>query len=334
MKSNNNNKKVAIIVLITAIIGFSNSIMAADPIVLRFAHSASPESPKGKMATRFQQLVKDNVGDSSVVVEVYPNGILFDDEQLAPAVFKNRVQLIATPIANLRPYSRRIQLFDLPFLFVTERAASRFLRGDYGQRLLRLVNRHGANGLGYLENGMKQISATTKIVNPNDAKNVKFLIADSKISDVQFRKVGARPIVGNLHKIVPMLQSNVVDAQESTWSNMYTREIYPHQAFILESNHVYLADMIMASKQGWSAIPENIRKRLEDQLAKAIEYGNALALQQAKNEKNLILESQQTEITQMTVDQRELWVDAMKDVWEQFSDEIGADLINAAASAR
>ena len=36
----------------------------------------------------------------------------------------------------------------------------------------------------------------------------------------------------------------------------------------------------------------------------------------------------------MTVEQRELWVEAMQGVWQQFENEIGSSLIDAAASAR
>ncbi|NCX65252.1 MAG: C4-dicarboxylate ABC transporter, partial [Proteobacteria bacterium] len=37
-------------------------------------------------------------------------------------------------------------------------------------------------------------------------------------------------------------------------------------------------------------------------------------------------------INELTADQRKQWVDAMKPVWKQFENEIGADLIAAAAS--
>lgn len=311
-----------------------NDVLAADSIVLRFAHSASADSPKGKMAIRFQELVQARIGSQSVKVEVYPNGILFDDDQLVSAVLKNRAQLIATPISNLQPYVGRFKLFDLPFLFVTEKAASRFLNGEYGGRLLNLIDKAGAVGLAFLNNGMKQLSATKKIVTPKDAENVKFLISDSNVTDIQFRQVGARPIVGSLNKVVSQLKTQVVDGQENTWSNMYTQGIYKHQPYVLESNHVYLADVIVASKEAWKGIPEGLRATLLEQLKQAVEYGNKLASQQSLYEKQLIIDSGETVAVQMTVEQRELWVEAMQGVWKKFENQIGSGLINAAASAR
>lgn len=314
---------------------FLHSVFAQDPTVVRFAHSAATSSPKGKMAVRFQQLVRNKIGDQKVVVEVYPNAILFDDDQLVDAVFNNRVELIATPVSNLRDFSPRMQLFDLPFLFVTEAAALRFLQGEYGDRLLRLVDPHGGLGLGYLNNGMKQLSSTTKVVVPSDAKNLKFLISsDSKVPDMQFRRIDARPVPGNLNKVVSLLESKIIDGQENTWTNIQTRGIHKHQPFILESNHVFLADMVVASKKGWNVIPQDLKAELEDLLKKAIQYGNDLSFKESKDKKILINASDQTLITQMTVNQRETWVRAMEGVWDQFESEIGSELINNAASAR
>jgi C4-dicarboxylate-binding protein DctP len=92
--------------------------------------------------------------------------------------------------------------------------------------------------------------------------------------------------------------------------------------------------MILASKDSWKGIPENLRKTLIEQLKEAVAYGNNLAAQQSLYEKQLILDSGQTVAVQMTVEQRELWVEAMQGVWQQFENEIGSSLIDAAASAR
>ena len=257
------NTRKVVLVLLTILTSqtflYANQVFAKEPVVLHFAHSASVDSPKSKIALRFQELVQNRLGSQFVKVEVYPKGMLFDDDQLAPAVLKNRVQMIAAPVSNLQLYSPRFKLFDLPFLFLTEKAASRFLQGVYGERLLSLVENIDAVGLAYLNNGMKQISSSKKVVVSEDAKNLNFLISNSDIADIQFRQIGAQPIVGNLNKVVTQLKNQVVDGQENTWSDIYNLQVYEHQPYVLESNHVYLADMIIASKEFWESLPDQIR---------------------------------------------------------------------------
>lgn len=313
---------------------FNATTLAAEPVVIRFAHSAAVDSPKGQMALHFQKLIKESLGDKSVVVEVYPEGMLFDDKQILPAVIKNRVQLVVTPISNMQSFSPRLKLFDLPFLFVSEEAASNFLEGEYGDRILRLIGRSEVIGLGFLDGGMKQLSSSNKVTIPKEAKNLKFLTSNSDVTSKFYRNIGARPIVANLNKTATLLKNKLAEGQEGTWSNIRTRGIHNYQAYILESNHVYLADVILASAESWKSIPENIQSIIEIQLKKSIAYGNNFSRNQAVDERELIVNSGLSEIITMSVEQRQQCISVTKGVWKEFEDEVGAELIRAAASSR
>ncbi len=81
----------------------------------------------------------------------------------------------------------------------------------------------------------------------------------------------------------------------------------------------------------WMGLPKDIREELDSILAEVTHDRNKLS-------RNLNLESRQKVIdakgTVRTLDkaQKEAWRVAMKPVWDQFSGEIGQDLIDAAAS--
>ena len=50
-------------------------------------------------------------------------------------------------------------------------------------------------------------------------------------------------------------------------------------------------------------------------------------------DRQAIIDSGRSEVIQITDAERAKWVEAMKPVWKQFEDEIGADLIEAAAAS-
>ena len=52
---------------------------------------------------------------------------------------------------------------------------------------------------------------------------------------------------------------------------------------------------------------------------------------EAKNRQNIL--DSGGKINELTPEQRQEWVDAMKPVWKKFEKDIGADLIEAAASS-
>jgi C4-dicarboxylate-binding protein DctP len=46
-----------------------------------------------------------------------------------------------------------------------------------------------------------------------------------------------------------------------------------------------------------------------------------------------IIDAKTSEIDALTAEQRQQWREAMRPVWDKFSDQIGADLIKAAEAA-
>ena len=57
-------------------------------------------------------------------------------------MLKGNVEIAAPAVSKIKKYAPRLQVLDLPFLFVSPDAANNFLQGPYGDRMLRLVERH------------------------------------------------------------------------------------------------------------------------------------------------------------------------------------------------
>ena len=53
---------------------------AADPIVIKFSHVVTPDTPKGRAADRFRQLAEER-SKGRLKVEVYPNSSLYKDKE-------------------------------------------------------------------------------------------------------------------------------------------------------------------------------------------------------------------------------------------------------------
>ena len=192
------------------------------------------------MARKFQQLLSERLGDEVASVVIYPNSSLYGDNEVGDELLKGNVELAAPSVSKLKKYTKRLQVFDIPFLFVTPESADNFLRGPYGKRMLRLVGRKGLLGLGFLNNGMKQLSASTPIRRPEDVKGLKFRIMNSDVLAAQFEQIGAIPMRKPFSQVYSLLQSQEIDGQENTWSNIYSKKFYEYQPHIIESNHGYL----------------------------------------------------------------------------------------------
>ncbi len=60
---------------------------------------------------------------------------------------------------------------------------------------------------------------------PADAKGQKFRIMSSKVLEAQFHAVGANPQMMPFSEVYSGLQQGVIDGQENTNSNIFTKKI-------------------------------------------------------------------------------------------------------------
>jgi C4-dicarboxylate-binding protein DctP len=306
--------------------------LADEPVVIKFSHVVAENTPKGLMAERFKELVAEKTG-GEVVVEVYPNSQLFGDDKVLEAMLLGDVQVAAPALSKFSRYTDVLALYDLPFLFENLDAVDRFQESEQGQAMLDSISKKGLIGLGYLHNGMKQLSSSKPLRVPEDAAGLKFRIMSSEVLEAHFEAVDAAPLKKPFSEVFTLLQTRAIDGQENTWSNIYSKKFFEVQPYITESNHGLLDYMVVTAKEFWSGLGDEQRAQVKEALDEALAYGNQIARDKAVEDKQKIAESGRTEIIELTPEQRAQWVEVMKPVWGQFEDEIGAELIEAAYQA-
>lgn len=303
--------------------------LSAAPIEIKFSHVVAENTPKGQMATKFKALVEERL-PGKVEVKVFPNSQLFGDNKVLEAMLLGDVQIAAPSLSKFQKYTKQLQVFDLPFLFEDMDAVERFQNGPAGQELLGALEKKGLVGLGYLHNGMKQFSSSKPLKVPADANGLKFRIMTSDVLAAQFEAVEANPVKKPFSEVFTLLQTKAIDGQENTWSNIYSKKFFEVQEYITESNHGVLDYLIVTSKEFWMTLPEDIRPVVKQALAEAILFGNQIAADKAMSDKQAIIDSGRSKVLNITKEERQQWVNAMKPVWKQFESEIGKATIDAA----
>jgi C4-dicarboxylate-binding protein DctP len=316
-----------------AAVALSASLLAvpawSKPIVIKFSHVVAENTPKGQMANKFRDLVNERL-QGKVEVEVYPNSQLFGDNKVLEAMLLGDVQMAAPALSKFSRYTKKLQLFDLPFLFKDIASVDRFQQSDAGKEMLNSISKKGLVGLGYLHNGLKQLSSSKPLKVPADAKGLKFRIMSSDVLAAQFKAVKATPLKKPFSEVFTLLQTKAIDGQENTWSNIYSKKFFEVQPYITESNHGLLDYMVVTSMEFWNALSDDIRAELKKAMDEAIAFGNSVALQKSLDDKQKIIDSKRSEIITLTPEERAQWVEVMKPVWKEFEGQIGKDLIDAA----
>jgi C4-dicarboxylate-binding protein DctP len=268
-----------------------------------------------------------------VRIEVYPSAQLMEDTESIEALAFGEVQMIATSVALFDRLTQKLQVFDLPFLFPDLAAVERFQKSPEGSALLTALTGRGILGLQYWHNGMKQFSGPRPLIEPADARGLKFRVMESDITQAQIEAIGGNPQKMAFGEVYQALQTGTVDAQENTWSNIYSSKFYEVQPYMTESNHGYIGYYVAVNAQFWQSLPDDLRTGLEATLDEVTKWGNARSEAINQEGKQRIIESDRSQITVLTPEQLAQWQQAMRPVWDQFRDRIGADLVDAALAA-
>jgi C4-dicarboxylate-binding protein DctP len=318
--------------LLTAAMLMACASTFAAPIIIKYSHVVADQTPKGRSAIKFKELMEKRF-PGKVEVQIFPNSQLFGDGKEMEALLLGDVQIIAPSLAKFGKYTKQLQVFDLPFLFNDIQAVDRFQASPEGQKLLTSMEKKGITGLGYLHNGMKQLSATRPLGDPADAKGLKFRIQPSDVIEAQFKAVGAIPQKLAFSEVYQALQSGVVDGQENTWSNIYSKKFHEVQGYIMESNHGVIDYMVIANTKWLNSLPPDIRKGLNESMKESIALGNEMAFNDIAKDRAKVVADQKAKVLMMSPDHLAMWRNAMKPVMAKFEKEIGVDLIKAAQKA-
>ena len=314
-------------------LGAAPAMAACDDgeIVFKFSHVTNTDKhPKGIAASLLEQRVNDEM-NGKACMEVFPNSSLYDDDKVLEAMLAGDVQLAAPSLSKFETFTKKFRLFDLPFVFEDIDAVDRFQQSEDGQSLKEAMTRRGLIGLAFWHNGMKQMSANKALLTPEDAQGLKFRVQPSDVLQAQFEALGANPQKMAFKEVYGALQTGVVDGQENTWSNIYGQKFFEVQDGVTETNHGIIDYLVVASTDFMDGLPEDVRTQFRTILDEVTATRNAESTAVNEVNKQAVIDAG-TEVRTLTAEQRQAWVDAMKPVWEQFADDIGADVIEKAVS--
>ncbi|WP_421717222.1 TRAP transporter substrate-binding protein [Arcobacter arenosus] len=304
--------------------------------VLKFSHVVSPNTPKGKAADYFEKRLEE-LTEGRIDVQVYPSSQLYKDNAVLKALKLDSVQMAAPSFSKFGKIVPQLALFDLPFLFKDMYHLHRVQDGVVGQKLKDMVSSKGYVALSFWDNHFKQLSSSTKpLIKPEDAEGQKFRIMSSKVLEAQFHAVGANPQMMPFSEVYSGLQQGVIDGQENTNSNIYTKKFHEVQKYLTITNHGYLGYLVVMSEKFWASLPKQLQEKviiaINEATQKEREYAEELNTQQFNLIKEYAQKTGKLEIIQLTKEQKDAWRKAVSKIYPDFYDEnkIGEDLIKGA----
>ncbi len=297
--------------------------------LIKFSHVVPTDKhPKGIVITLLAKRINEEM-NGIACMEVYPNSTLYSDDKVLEAMLNGDVQMAAPSLSKFDKYTKKLRIFDLFFLFKDLQTANAFQQSEAGQRLKDSMLKRGLKGLIFLQSGMKQISANRPLLLPQDAKGLKFRVQPSDVLVAQFQALGANPQKMTYSEVYSSLQTGVIDGQENSWSNIYAKKFFEIQNGITETNHAVLGYLLVTSVKWWDSLTPAVRAQIEKILSDIKTVNNRTTNQIEMANRQKIIDAKGI-VRTLTPQQKQMWINTFKPVWQKFEKDVGADNLAAA----
>jgi len=301
---------------------------AQAPIVVKFSHVVTPDTPKGKAALRFKQ-VAEELTQGRVRVEVYPNSQLYKDKEELEALQLGAVQMLAPSLSKFGPLgAKQFEIFDLPYIFQTEAQFVQVTTGKIGQELLASLDNKSIKGLAFWSGGFHVYSANKPLRQPGDLKGLKMRIPSSKVLEASLRTMGALPQTMPFSEVYQALQSGVVDGTENILSSYTSQKYYEVQKYLSLTNHTHTGYALIANKKFWDGLPPDIQAALGKAVKQSTEYEEQLVAQENKDALAELKTKTRIQVLELTPAEREVWRKTLLPVHKEMEARIGSALLN------
>lgn len=315
--------------------------MASSPLValggraltLRFSHVVADDTPKGLAVSRFKALTEQR-SSGRIQVQIYPSAQLYGDHDEMQALQLGAVEMLAPSLSKFgRIGFPEFELFDLPFLFNQVSDVRRITHKPLGLQLLKSLSRQGLTGLGYFDNGFKQMSANRPLLAPVDFSGLRMRIQASRVIADQMRALGAQPVNLSFSETRLGLANGVVDGTENPVSNFWTQRMHQVQTDLSLTDHGYLGYAVVTHQRFWRSLSDADRNLLTQALQEALDYGNEIA--DVQNDKALaaLRLANTTRIHLLSDTQRARLRQAVEPVHQALTRRIGSTWTDAMRSA-
>lgn len=330
----NSMKKLLSAAVIAATVFSANTFANCDPgeRIIKFSFvTAATGHPKGEAATAIANRINSEM-NGKACMQLFPSSQLFDDNKVMEAILLGDVQVAAPSLSKFESFTKKYRIFDFPFLFSDMESVNRFTQGPKGQELLGAIEDKGYVGLSYIFNGLKQFSANKPLILPTDGAGLKYRVQTSDVAVAMIEAIGGNAQKLAFKEVYGALQTGVVDGQENTWSNIYTKKFFEVQDGTTETNHQLLTYLAVTSKSWLNSLPKDVREQFVTIFTEETNKANARSTEVNEASKQKILAAGGKVIT-LTPAQRQAWITVMKPVWGKFAKDVGQDTIDAAVAA-
>ncbi|WP_035345876.1 TRAP transporter substrate-binding protein [Halalkalibacter hemicellulosilyticus] len=299
-----------------------------EQYTIRIAGGAvGPEHSLTRTFHFLKEQLEEN-SDGRFQVDLSVAGELGEDREIIEAMQMGEVHLASPSPAALGGFNKGVAILDMPFLFTSRDIAYDVLDGEPGQMILDGLDGAGLKGLGYFENGFRNVTNDTKpIESIEDFQGLSIRTMQNQTHIRAWELLGANPTPMAFGELYTALQQGTVDGQENPFGLIVANKFFEVQDYLTVTNHVYAPNVIITNSSFYEELPSDLQQVFDEAVRDAIEHNRELA-QQEEIDARAELEEQGMEVYEFSQEDLQQMQDITLEVYEEFKDDIGEEVVD------
>ena len=181
-------------------------VQAAPELTIKVSHAASTTNT-GHQALEYMDNELRERTEGAIGLEIFPNGQLGGERELIESIQLGNIDMVFVSSAPLASFNNQFFALDMPFLFQDRESVYKVLDGDIGQELLSSLDSVGMVGLGYWENGFRQLTNDRQVIHTaEDLNGLDMRTMENQIHLMAWSELGTNPAPLAFNELYTALQ--------------------------------------------------------------------------------------------------------------------------------
>lgn len=296
----------------------ADSTQDEEPIVMKVGHIQPVEAARHKTFLEFKKAVEEKT-NGGIVVEVYPAAQLGTDQELVEAVKAGTIQ--GSRGGAFEVAAPELLLYTMPFLFPDSESINKITRGPIGEKIAECSKENNiiilATGVaGGLRNFTNNAHPITK---PEDLEGLKMRCPPIEVTVKTMEALGASVASIPYSETYMALKTGVADGEENPYVFIYDAKFYEVQDYLTEVNYQIHPEPFYVNLDWFNSLSDDYQQILKECAADMMVSNDNMMLADQQSAKEIV--ENNLEITYLTEEQREVFIEAVQPVYDYYIDQ-------------
>ena len=304
---------------------------STETITFRFAHNNTEDSSIGQAALKFKELVEEKSG-GSLIIEIYPNAQLGDEDTLLESIAVGIVDFAAFSTGMMAKVVPDFQVFTLPYAFTSIEQMHELTDGELGTALVALSEEKGikvfrtfwTDGERYYFNNIRPVYT------PEDMKGLQLRVPDQPAYILPTQLLGATPVAMAFSETYLACSSGMIDGLETIAAQAVTSNFNEVCKYMCLDGHIMNPSVMTMNLAKFNSLNSEQQAIIEEASLETGMFQREVAASLAA-EAIGILEERGMTVTEVD---KEAFMEAVEPAFDELSSTINPDLVAIVTEGR